>query len=198
MICAIWRRSAPGGGLCRNSLAARAIDPLELHLRYEAIASASLATALDRFAAGFGRWVDRRRRKIRPCARNFCRDWRGEYFSRRSGSHSSRPASRADCQLRAVAQDGGYRLDGVIPWAPGAAKAKFIVAGAVIEDGQQILFVLPTDLPGVSVEPPLELVALRSSWTSRVELHAAPRLERRWVLRGPVAKAISGLSRGFR
>ena len=36
----------------------------------------------------------------------------------------------------------------MIPWCTGAAKAKVIVAGAVTEDGRQILFALPTDLTG--------------------------------------------------
>ena len=84
----------------------------------------------------------------------------------------------------------------MIPWCTGAAKAKTIVAGAVTEDGQQILFVLPTNLPGVTVLPPMELVSLRSSWTARVELHSV-RLAKRQILRGPAAKALSGKSKGI-
>jgi alkylation response protein AidB-like acyl-CoA dehydrogenase len=171
------------------------VDPLELHLRYEAIASASLATALivsqRDSAVGLieGSENHQLREELLPGLA------RGEFFStigiaqlttsRQGGLRASRDG------------DGShFRLNGVIPWCTGAAKAKFIVAGAVAEDGQQILFALPTDLPGVAAGSPLELVSLRSSWTSRVELTAV-RLESRWILRGPVAKALSGRSKGI-
>jgi len=42
----------------------------------------------------------------------------------------------------------------------------------------------------------MELVALRSSWTAQVRLENV-RLDRRWVLRGPVEKALSGRSKGI-
>ncbi len=167
------------------------IDPLELHLRYEAIASASVATALiisqRDSAIGLIDGADGSplREEILPGM------GRGEFFATIGIAQLTTSQQGG---LRAIAEDG-YRLDGVIPWSTGAAKAKFVVAGAVVEDGQQILFVLPTDLPGVSVEGPMQLVALRSSWTLRIELHSVW-LDRRWVLRGPVPKALSGRSRG--
>jgi butyryl-CoA dehydrogenase len=185
----VWRWFVP------EQFGGEGIHPLELHLRYEAIASASLATALvisqrDSAVAWIESALDSGlREELLPGLA------RGEYFATIGIAQLTTSKQGGPPQLRAVSQDGGYRLEGVIPWATGAAKAKFIVAGAVVEDGQQILFVLPTDLPGVSIERPLELVALRASWTSRFELRGA-RLDRRWVLRGPVAKAISGLSRG--
>jgi hypothetical protein len=42
----------------------------------------------------------------------------------------------------------------------------------------------------------MELVALRASWTSAVKLENV-KLDRRWVLRGPVEKALSGRSKGL-
>src|ERR1700722_8747119 len=130
------------------------IDPLELHLRYEAIASASVATALivsqRDSAIGLidGGENSVLRQEILPALA------RGEYFATIGIAQLTTSQQGG---LRAVAEGDGYRLDGVIPWSTGAAKAKFIVAGAVIEDGRQILFVLPTDLPGVLVQAPLEL-----------------------------------------
>jgi alkylation response protein AidB-like acyl-CoA dehydrogenase len=169
------------------------IDPLLLHLRYEAIASASVATALiisqRDSAIGLiegGENPDLRQEILPPLAR-------GEYFATIGIAQLTTSQQGG---LNAVEEGDAYRLDGVIPWSTGAAKAKFIVAGAVTEDSRQILFVLPTDLPGVTVQPPLELVALRASWTSRVELHGV-RLDKRWLLRGPVAKALAGPSRGI-
>ena len=46
----------------------------------------------------------------------------------------------------------GFRLDGEIPWVTGADQARAVVMGAVLDDGAQVLFVLPTDRPGVTVE----------------------------------------------
>ncbi len=169
------------------------IDPLLLHLRYEAIASASVAIALivsqRDSAIGLieGRENPNLRQEILPALA------RGDYFAT-IGIAQLTTSQQAG--LLAVEDADAYRLDGVIPWSTGAAKAKFVVAGAVLPNSQQILFVLPTDLPGVTVQPPLELVALPASWTSRVELHGA-RLDKRWLLRGPVAKALAGPSRGI-
>jgi len=169
------------------------IDPLELHLRYEAIASASLATALvvsqRDSAVGLieGSENQELREEILPPL------GRGEFFSTIGIAQltTSRQAG-----LRAASDGDGFMLDGAIPWCTGAAKAKIIVAGAVTDDGRQILFALPTELAGVTIAPPMELVSLRSSWTSRVELRGV-RLERKQILRGPVAKALSGRSKGI-
>jgi alkylation response protein AidB-like acyl-CoA dehydrogenase len=173
------------------------IDPLELHLRYEAIASASLATALvvsqRDSAVGLiegGESAEMREEILPGLAR-------GDFFST-IGIAQLTTSKQAG--LRAFVDGDGFRLDGLIPWSTGAGKAKVIVAGAAIEnvgsDGQQILFVLPMDLAGVRVAEPMELVALRSSWTAQVRLENV-RLDRRWVLRGPVEKALSGRSKGI-
>jgi alkylation response protein AidB-like acyl-CoA dehydrogenase len=169
------------------------IDPLELHLRYEAIASASLATALvvsqRDSAIGLidGGESEQLREEILPALA------RGEFFSTIGIAQltTSRQAG-----LRAKRDGQGFVLDGAIPWSTGAAKSKLIVAGALTDDGQQILFVLPMDLPGVSVGEPMELVALKSSWTSQIRL-VDVELDRRWLLRGPVAKALVGRSKGI-
>jgi alkylation response protein AidB-like acyl-CoA dehydrogenase len=169
------------------------VDPLELHLRYEAIASASLATALivsqRDSAVGLieGSENQEMREDLLPGL------GRGDFFS--TIGIAQLTTSRQG-GLRALDEGDHFRLDGVIPWCTGAANAKTIVAGAVTEDGRQILFALPTDLPGVKVEPPLQLVSLRSSWTSRVELNSV-RLDKRQILRGPAAKVLSGKSKGI-
>ena len=169
------------------------VDPLELHLRYEAIASASLATALivsqRDSAVGLieGSENQEMRDELLPGLA------RGDFFS--TIGIAQLTTSRQS-GLRAVDEGDHFRLDGAIPWCTGAAKAKFIVAGAVTEDGQQILFMLPMDLPGVTVAPPMELVSLRSSWTARVELNVV-RIAKRQILRGPVAKALAGKSKGI-
>jgi alkylation response protein AidB-like acyl-CoA dehydrogenase len=89
-------------------------------------------------------------------------------------------------------QDGdAFVFDGTVPWVTGASQAEHIVIGAGLDDGRQALAVLPRDRPGVSVGPPLELLALEGSLTAEVRCEQV-RLERRWLLAGPVEKVMQG------
>jgi alkylation response protein AidB-like acyl-CoA dehydrogenase len=63
---------------------------------------------------------------------------------------------------------GHYRLDGVMPWVTAAEAADVLVAGAVLDDGRQLLFALPTDRPGLTVPPAFDLAALQASRTTEV------------------------------
>lgn len=92
--------------------------------------------------------------------------------------HGRRPA------VRAQPVNGDYLLDGVIPWVTGASQCDEIVTGAVLPDGQQLLACIPCDNPALSVEPPLPLLALGASCTSRVRLTAL-RLTPADIIRGP-------------
>lgn len=169
--------------------------PLDLHLRYEAVASASLATALiltqrDSAIALIAAADDS------PLAPELLPPMaRGEIFATIGIAQLTTSRQGGAPALRATPTDTGYRLDGLIPWSTGPAKSQFIIAGAVFQDRQQILFALPTDLPGVSIHPPLPLVALASSWTTQVDCSAVM-LDRRWLLRGPVANALAGRKKG--
>jgi alkylation response protein AidB-like acyl-CoA dehydrogenase len=162
------------------------LSALEIHLRYEAIASASLSTALilsqRDSAAGLidGADSDSLKRELLPAmAAN-------EIFSTVGIAQLTTSHQRGKPALTAIETDSGYRIDGVIPWATGADHCDFVVSGAVCEgdESQQILFVLPTDLPGVIVEPPPPMVALSSSRTTAITCAAVP-LARRWILSGP-------------
>ena len=79
--------------------------------------------------------------------------------SRRLGSAALR--AKADAT-------GGFVINGVIPWVTGAEQAQIVVAGAVLEDGSQILFILPTQSSGVRVAPAFELAALDASRTTEI------------------------------
>ncbi len=85
-------------------------------------------------------------------------------------------------------------LDGVIPWVTGAERADYVVVGAVLDDGRQVLAVLPRGTPGVTVGPPLDLVALEGSVTAEVRCDGV-RLGREWLLAGP-AEAVMKVGRG--
>lgn len=168
-----------------------ALSPLDLHLNYERIATASLSTALiltqrDSAVALVAAAEDASRQTIllHELARHqqFTTVGIAQLTTSRQGG---RPA------LRAERVDGGYRLDGLIPWCSGAPMAQFIAAGATLPDRQQILFLLESKLPGVTIDPPMQLVALRSTFTTSVHLNNVL-LEDRWLLRGPTESALAG------
>ncbi len=62
-----------------------------------------------------------------------------------------------------------WRVDGFAPWVTGASQAKWLLMGGVLEDGNEILFLLPTDAPGVKIEKGFELIALSASQTGAVK-----------------------------
>jgi alkylation response protein AidB-like acyl-CoA dehydrogenase len=92
--------------------------------------------------------------------------------------------------LRATRDGEGYRVDGLIPWCTGAAKAEFIVAGAATDDGQHLLFALRPEAPGVRVDPPMPLVALRTTWTSSIHCEGV-RVRPEDVITGPAQKVLT-------
>ena len=90
-----------------------------------------------------------------------------------------------------VARQAGenFILNGSIPWVTGAAKADHLVIGAVLEDGGQILAVLPRGLAGVGINPPLDLMALEGSITAEVRCDHVV-LDKRWLLAGPAERVM--------
>ena len=94
----------------------------------------------------------------------------GRTFSTVGISHLTTSHRHFDPVLKATPVDGGYRVDGFSPWVTGGAKADFIVAGATLDDGREILFVVETSEPGVSAAAHQNLVALTGSYTGRVNI----------------------------
>ncbi len=62
-----------------------------------------------------------------------------------------------------------WRVDGIAPWVTGANNAKWLLMGGVLDDGNEILFLLPTDAVGVKIEKGFELIALSASQTGAVK-----------------------------
>lgn len=186
-----------------NDVGGEGLAPLDLYRGYEQIAAASLTLALIlsqrdsavatiASAQGFA-LRDRLLGALRDNA-VFTTVGVAQLTTSRQGG---RPA------LLATWAAGGWRLDGMIPWATGAASSDFIVAGAALDDGNQLLFLLPTgkaltdpvlaqDLSGaagVTIDPPLPLVALRASWTGQVRCDGVL-IPETLVLRGPEPKVL--------
>ena len=84
---------------------------------------------------------------------------------------------------------GGYALTGEVPWVTGADQATAIVTGATLPDSTQVLFVLPTDRPGVEIGPPLPLAALAGSRTALVRC-ADVAIARDDLLAGPAERIL--------
>lgn len=93
-------------------------------------------------------------------------------------------------KLRAVREPGGFRLTGRIPWVTGAAFCDVIVAGAVLDDGSQILLALPVPSDGVTVCEPFQLMALSDTCTAAIDLDNVF-VDEDLLLRGPAPKVLA-------
>ena len=92
--------------------------------------------------------------------------------------------------LKAAESNNGFVINGFSPWVTGACGASNVVMGAELNDGRQILFVVPTDFPGVSVEPGFELVALTGSQTGPVKCVDVC-VDDQFVLAGPIEQVLT-------
>jgi len=80
-----------------------------------------------------------------------------------SRRHLGKPA------LEAIPQKSGdWLLEGTCPWVTGAAESDTIVTGAIAADGQQLFCIVDTRAPGLSIAPPMHMLALSGSHTSAV------------------------------
>jgi alkylation response protein AidB-like acyl-CoA dehydrogenase len=114
---------------------------------------------------------------------------RGELFATVGLSHLT--TSRQHLRPALLVHDRGdhFILDGTMPWVTGAEQADYLVTGGVIEDGRQVLLVLPRDREGVSIGPPLPLMALAGSLTAEVHCREVA-VEKRWLLAGPAERVL--------
>lgn len=86
-----------------------------------------------------------------------------------SRRHLGTPALRAR-RLQPGNPQSDYLLDGYSAWVTGAPHADVMVIGAQLDDSMQMLVALPTDLLGVTTDPPVRLVGLSGSDTGPVRL----------------------------
>ena len=159
----------------------RDVSGAELTLGYQRLAQACLVTtfvltqrngACQRLA---GCDNHRARHELLP---RLCR---GELFATVGVSHlttSRRHLKQAAVQVREL--DNGFVFDGSVPWVTGATHADYVLTG-----GRQILAVVPVSAPGVTVEPPAQLLALSASGTGPVRLDSVE-IGRDGLVAGPV------------
>jgi alkylation response protein AidB-like acyl-CoA dehydrogenase len=115
---------------------------------------------------------------------------RGEAFATVGLSHLTTSHQHLPPPVSARETREAFILDGTIPWVTGAAKADHVITGATLADGRQILAVMTPTLPGVTVEPPMELAALAGSLTAQIRCQAVA-IDRRWVFAGPAERVLA-------
>ena len=106
-------------------------------------------------------------------------------------SHRHLGKSILSAELSAEPGDAGFVLNGFSPWVTGSPYIDWIVVGAEIEDGRQILALLPMDHPGISVDPPTKLMALTGSHTGAVRFDQV-QVQADAILAGPEEQVLVG------
>ncbi len=166
-------------------------DPVSLLDGYARLASACLTTTfiLSQREAAIRRIIDHgspesQRDLLRPLG---C----GGHFATVGLSQLTTSRQHGAPALVGKLNDTSVILHGTIPWVTGAAEADHIIIGAVLDDGRQVLVVLPGDAEGVSIGPPLELAALAGSMTAEVRCDHVI-LDRKWLLAGPAERVMAG------
>ncbi len=165
------------------------LEPIPLLLGYETLASACLTSCFilsQRDAAC---------RRIRDNTKTDAhrdllkRLTRGDVFATVGISQLTTSRQHGGPALLARPNERGYSLTGVAPWVTGAEHADYLVLGATLEDGRQILGIVSRKSVGLTVGPPLELMALRGSLTAWVTCEEV-QLDQEFILAGPVEKVL--------
>jgi alkylation response protein AidB-like acyl-CoA dehydrogenase len=157
---------------------------------YEALAGACLTTCflLSQREAAVRRLRDADNERL---GRNLLGSLaRGDSFATVGLSQLTTSRQHVGPSLQARLTADALVLDGSIPWVTGAGQADHIVIGAVLDDGRQVLGVLPTHLPEVKIDSPLDLAALEGSLTAEVHCQNVV-LDRKWILAGPADKVLA-------
>ncbi len=178
-----WCLPAAYGGAGRNQH--------DLLTGYEQLATACLTTCfiLSQREAACRRLLDSGKERL--CRQLLPPLARGESYATVGLSQLTTSRQHLRPSLVASSSADGFILEGTIPWVTGASRADHFVIGATLEDGRQILAVLPRDLKGVSIDPALDLMALAGSLTAQVRC-ANVMLDREWLLAGPAERVMAG------
>jgi alkylation response protein AidB-like acyl-CoA dehydrogenase len=185
------RKSGALGWIIPPEYGGTGLDPLELLEGYQRLAGACLTTCflLSQRDAACRRLRDSGNealcRKLLPALAD------GDRFATVGLAQLTTSRQHVRPVLMARLDGDAVRLDGVMPWVTGAPQADHYLTGVVLEDSRQMLLVAPRDAPGLSVGPPMELMALQGSLTAEVRCIDV-RLDRRWVLAGPAERVLAG------
>jgi alkylation response protein AidB-like acyl-CoA dehydrogenase len=184
------RRAGVLGWIIPREYGGLGLGPADLLDGYIRLAGACLTTCflLSQRDAACRRLRDSRNHAL--CQELFPALARGDTFT--TVGLSQLTTSRQHVRPALVAQltGDGLLLDGVMPWVTGAAHADHFITGAVLDDGRQLLLVVPRSVPGLHVSPALDLAALEGSMTAEVRCDQV-QLDRQWVLAGPAEQVMA-------
>ncbi|VAX37916.1 Butyryl-CoA dehydrogenase [hydrothermal vent metagenome] len=111
---------------------------------------------------------------------------RGEIFATVGISHLTTSRQHFSKPAVGVSIDGDQMVfNGMVPWVTGANHAQFIVTGGTCHDNRQVLAAIPTHLPGVEVQPPIEMLSMSASQTSAIKLSNVT-IDAKYLIAGPV------------
>jgi alkylation response protein AidB-like acyl-CoA dehydrogenase len=167
---------------------------IQLHRRYEQLASACLTTALiltQRDAAleflicavKSTPHAQRPRRLLSDLADHHLFASIGIAQLTTSGQH-------VNGGVRAVPEGRNWRITGVIPWSTGARHCDDLIAGARTQSGDQLLFILNMRKRGVQVLDAPMMAVLNASHTAAVKLNNVL-ISSEDILSGPCANALA-------
>lgn len=104
-----------------------------------------------------------------------------------SGQHLTKPQLAIDIQEDSVVLEGASR------WVTGAMISDHVMVGGHLDDGTELLILVPAETKGMTIEPPFQLVALSSSETGTVSFKNA-KVPRDRIIAGPVKNVLKSLS----
>lgn len=114
----------------------------------------------------------------------------GEIFATVGISHLTTSSQHlAEPAVRIRHTDGGFVLNGRIPWVTGAAHADYVLTGGTFDDNRQALVIVPASTSGITIEPAPRLLALNASQTGSIRLEDVE-LEAKWLVSGPVSEVM--------
>ncbi|HEY7158291.1 MAG TPA: acyl-CoA dehydrogenase family protein [Gemmataceae bacterium] len=183
------RRSGALGWLIPREYGGTGLAPLELLEGYQRLAGACLTTCflLSQRDSACRRLRDSGNETL--CRRLLPALATGERFATVGLAQLTTSRQHVRPVLTAQLDGDGVRLNGVMPWVTGAPHADYFITGVVLEDGRQMLLVVPRETPGLSVGRPMDLMALQGSLTAEVRCDDV-RLDRPWILSGPAEQVI--------
>ena len=186
----VLRRCGALGWIIPREYGGGGLDPLDLLEGYQRLAGACLTTCflLSQRDSACRRLRDSGHEAL--CQRLLPALAAGERFATVGLAQLTTSRQHVRPVLMARLDEDGVRLDGVMPWVTGAPRADYFLTGVVLDDGRQMLLVVPRDAAGMSVGPPMELMALQGSLTAEVRCNEV-RLGREWILAGPAEKVLA-------
>lgn len=170
------------------------LSQIQLHRRYEQLASVCLTTALiltQRDAAlEFLICAATAPASGPQCRKLLSRLARNQIFASIGIAQLTTSGQHQNGGVVAVQHGGIWRISGIIPWSTGAGHCDYIIAGARTETGDQLLFILRMKQPGVRIISPEPIAVLNAGNTVAIKLKGvAIKLED--ILAGPSPNALA-------